>query len=129
MYFRETASSGRREHKPSIPVESGETRGREEGVIVRLCADDAYGFIKSEHNSHGHDIYFHRNNLVNKGSTLGVNDRVQFRVTKNKKGKLEANDIFVQVSVNLINTAAYGDAIGTFTGGGGRREAGGGGIA
>ena len=114
MYFRETASSGRRENKPSIPVESGETRSREEGVIVKLCADDTYGFIKPDHNSHGHDIYFHRNNLVNKGSTLGINDRVQFRLTKDKKGGLEANDIFVQVSVNQNNTASCGDIIGTF---------------
>ena len=114
MYFRETASSGRREHKPNIPVESGETQSREEGVIVRMCADDTYGFIKPEHNSHGHDIYFHRKNLVNKGSALRVNDRVLFRITKNKKGKLEANDIFVQVSVNQINTASCGDVIGTF---------------
>ena len=127
MYFRETASSCRREKKPSIPVESGETRGPEEGVIVTLCADDTYGFIKPDHNSHGHDIYFHCNNLVNKGSTLGINDRVQFRLTKNKKGKLEANDIFVQVSVNQINTAACGDVIGTFIGGGGK--GGGGGAA
>ena len=98
MYFR-AASSGRRETKPSIPVESGETGVREEGVILKLCEGDTYGFIRPNNKSHG-DIFFHRNNVVKRGSALSVNDRVQFRVSEDKNGRLEASDIFVQVSVD-----------------------------
>ena len=95
---RYAASSSGRENKSSIPVEHGETRDREEGVIRRLCEDGAYGFIKPNNSSHGTSgIFFHRGNLINKGTELSVGDRVQFRVSESKKGS-QANDIFVQVS-------------------------------
>ena len=104
MYFREqqrlAASSSRCENKSSIPVESGETRCREEGLIQKLCENDTFGFIKPDNNSHGRtEIFFHRNNLVNKRTKLTIGDRVQFRLSETSKG-LEAIDIFVQVSVD-----------------------------
>ena len=105
MNFREqrsSSSSSRGEKESHIPVKTEAIQGREEGVITKLCRDDTYGFIKPDNDSYGKDtIFFHRSNLVNKGSVLRIGDRVQFRVSKSRnKENLQANDIFVQVSVD-----------------------------
>jgi cold shock CspA family protein len=70
----------------------------EEGVVVRLSSEQDFGFITSDSKSYGKDIFFHRRCLVNKGQLPHVGDRVQFYITKTKKG-YEANEIRVQVCI------------------------------
>ena len=70
----------------------------EEGVVVRLSSEQDFGFITSDCKSYGKDIFFHRRSLVNKGQLPHVGDRVQFYITKTKKG-YEANEIRVQVCI------------------------------
>ncbi|CAB4029567.1 cold shock domain-containing [Paramuricea clavata] len=67
----------------------------EEGVVVRLSSGQDFGFITSDSKSYGKDIFFHRRSLVNKGQLPHVGNRVQFYITKTKKGH-EANEIRVQ---------------------------------
>ena len=70
----------------------------EEGVVVRLSEGKDYGFITPDNKSYGADAFFHLRCLVNKGQFPNIGDRVQFYMSKTKKG-YEANEIRVQVSL------------------------------
>ena len=71
-------------------------------MILRWREDKDFGFIKSDNNSLQRDIFFHRKNLVKKGTEFRIGDRVLFRLSETKKG-LEASDIVVQVSACIDN--------------------------
>ena len=77
-------------------TKTSDTKRLEEGVVVQLSKGQDYGFITPDSKSYGADAFFHRRSLVNKGQFPNIGDRVQFHMSKTKKG-YEANEIRVQV--------------------------------
>lgn len=64
---------------------------REIGTVKWFNTNKGYGFIARDN---GTDIFVHSNSIRYKGEMLKEGDRVEFTVTKGKKGP-QADDVIV----------------------------------
>jgi cold shock CspA family protein len=71
---------------------------RQQGSVLMYDVNQGFGFIKSDNDKSGNDIFFSRKNLTTKGQLPKARDRVEFCVKRTTDGRHEATEILVQVN-------------------------------